>query len=535
MASFSLETLERFRQQASLFVETHLGLQLSPLNVVISIVAVWFVFALASFIFQKKSRPPPVVPGLPIIGNLLQLGEKKPHKTFTAWAQKYGPIYKIKTGVDTLVVINSSEIAKEAMVTKYSSISSRKMSKALDILTNSKCMVAMSDYGDEHRMLKKLVVNHLLAPIPQKANRGLRERTLFHMIDEMYAELKQYPGSVGTLNIRDYIKKTLFPFSMYQVLGREPEEIYVKEMGRIVSRWEIFDIFVMDPLKAVVEVDWRDFFPAFKWVPNKVEDNVRDVAFKRTAVIRALIAEQRQLLADGKKPNCYLDTLLLEAKHLTEKQLEMSAWEPIIESADTTLVTIEWIMYELAKNQAVQERLYKEIEQVVGARLVTEDDLPKLKYLDAIVKETLRFYPPVPLLPPRYVEKDVKLGGYDIKQGWQIVVNVYGINYNPKVWKEPGVWDPERVVGDEKLDMGYQDHRALPFGTGKRMCAGVTQAMYIIPMNVAFFVQHFKWALPPGQQPTSKGVVDTVYLTTHKLHPLQAIATPRTLSRLPSP
>lgn len=53
------------------------------------------------------------VPGLPIIGNLLQLKEKKPHKTFARWAETYGPIYSIRTGANTLVVLNSSEVAKE--------------------------------------------------------------------------------------------------------------------------------------------------------------------------------------------------------------------------------------------------------------------------------------------------------------------------------------------------------------------------------------------------------------------------------------
>nr|BAQ20601.1 ent-kaurene oxidase 1 [Lygodium japonicum] len=493
-------------------------------------------FYLAIAARRWKRHFPPAVPGLPLLGNLLQLGEKKPHKTFTAWAKKYGPIYTIKTGADTMVVISSAELAKEAMITKFSSISTRKTSRALSILTEQKTMVAMSDYGEEHRMLKKLVVTNLLGPIPQKANRHLREMASFKMLDAMYSQLKEMDpiSCTATLNLRDYIKQALFPFSMYQVLGRDPEYVYVKEFGRNVGRWEMFEIFVGDPLKAVIEVDWRDFFPALQWIPNKaVEDKITSVAVRRKAVIRALIEEQRQMLAKGKQPDCYLDFLLTQATHLTPKQLEMSAWEPIIESADTTLVTIEWAMYEIANNPAVQERLYQEINEVVGSsRIVTEEDVPKLKYLDAIVKETLRKYPPVPLLPPRHVDEDVQLGGFDLKKGWQIIFNIYGINYNTQVWKNPEVWDPDRVLGDKDLDLGFKDHRVLPFGTGKRMCAGVTQAMYIIPTNIAYYVQHFQWALPQDNQ-DGKGVADTVFLTTHKLHPLQAIVTPRHSARLP--
>lgn len=526
------QVLESVGDEASAFISSYVGAKMSVWGLALALLASWMVATfLRKSIFGRRRHPPPAVPGVPVVGNLLQLSEKKPHKTFSAWAEKYGPIYTIKTGGDTMVVVSSPEIAKEAMITKYSSISTRKMSKALSILTAQKTMVAMSDYGDEHRMLKKLMLTNLLGPIPQKANQQLREKSSYQMIDDMY---NKFSKSKGFFNIRDCIKESLFPFSMYQVLGRDPDFVFVKEFGRNVPRLEMFKALVLDPLEAVLEVDWRDFFPALKWVSNKaVEDKVNSVAHKRDAIVGALIAEQRELLRNGKKPDCYLDTLLSQATYLTEKQILMSTWEPIIESADTTLVTIEWAMYEIVKNPAVQEKLYKEISEVAGCRIVTEDDLPKLKYLDAIVKETLRKYPPVSLLPPRHVDENVKLGGFDIQKGWQIIINVYGINNNKEAFSRPEEWDPERVLRDEKLDLGFKDHRALPFGTGKRMCAGVMQAMYIIPMNIAHYVQHFKWTLPPGLD-QSKAAVDTVFLTTHKLHPLEAIATPRVSSRLPA-
>jgi ent-kaurene oxidase len=83
-------------------------------------------------------------------------------------------------------------------------------------------------------------------------------------------------------------------------------------------------------------------------------------------------------------------------------------------------------MFELARNPAIQERLYKEVVDVTGGhgyettRMVTEDDIPSMPYLSAVIKETLRKYPPVPLLPSRYVGKDTTLGGYDIPKGWQV-------------------------------------------------------------------------------------------------------------------
>ena len=86
-----------------------------------------------------------------------------------------------------------------------------------------------------------------------------------------------------------------------QVLGRDPEFVYVDEFGRNVSRWQMFKAIVIDPLETVLDVDWRDFFPYLKWVPNKsLEDKITKVCQKRDAIVNALISEERQLLANGK-------------------------------------------------------------------------------------------------------------------------------------------------------------------------------------------------------------------------------------------
>lgn len=113
----------------------------------------------------------------------------------------------------------------------------------------------------------------------------------------------------------------------------------------------------------------------------------------------------------------------------------------------------------------------------------------------------------------------------------QIIINPYGINHSKDTWYKPEVWNPERILMDDTLDLGFKDYRILPFGAGKRMCAGIIQAMYNVPMNIAYFVQHFKWTLRPENE--IKNVVDAVFLTTHKLYPLEAMATPRFPSRLP--
>jgi ent-kaurene oxidase len=102
------------------------------------------------------------IPGLPLVGNLLQLSkEKQPHHGFTTWAMKYGPIFSIQVGSIKQVVITSPKIAKEAMITKFETISSRRLPLAIQIISRDKNMISLSDYGNQYRMLKKLLVDHL--------------------------------------------------------------------------------------------------------------------------------------------------------------------------------------------------------------------------------------------------------------------------------------------------------------------------------------------------------------------------------------
>uniref|UniRef100_I1Q362 Ent-kaurene oxidase n=1 Tax=Oryza glaberrima TaxID=4538 RepID=I1Q362_ORYGL len=501
---------------------------------------------------RKRPNAPPAVPGLPIIGNLHQLKEKKPHQTFAKWAEIYGPIYTIRTGASSVVVLNSTEVAKEAMVAKFSSISTRKLSKALTVLTRDKSMVATSDYGDFHKMVKRYVMSSMLGTSAQKQFRDTRDMMIHNMLSTFHKLVKDDPHA--PLIFRDVFKDELFRLSMIQSLGEDVSSVYVDEFGRDISKEEIYNATVTDMMMCAIEVDWRDFFPYLSWVPNKsFETRVFTTETRRTAVMRALIKQQKERIVRGEAKTCYLDFLLAE-NTLTDEQLTMLVWEALIEAADTTLVTTEWAMYELAKNPdkqarnivtlfqlivgilgiinqsflflaffllSCQERLYQEIREVCGDETVTEEHLPRLPYLNAVFHETLRRHSPVPLIPPRFVHEDTKLAGYDVPAGTEMVINLYGCNMNRKEWESPEEWVPERFAGGrlEVADM----YKTMAFGAGRRACAGSLQAMHIACAAVARFVQEFGWRLREGDEEK----VDTVQLTAYKLHPLHVHLTPR--------
>ncbi|BFG17893.1 hypothetical protein CerSpe_041670 [Prunus speciosa] len=485
-----------------------------------------FLFSIKGLIFTKKSAfsqlpSVPVVPGLPVVGNLLQLKDKKPYKTFTKWAEKYGPIYSIRTGASTVVVLNTTDVAKEAMVTRYSSMSTKKLSKALKILTCNKCMVAISDYNDFHKMIKRYILTNVLGANAQKRHRSHRDTMRENVASRLHAHVKNAPQEA--INFRKIFEYELFGISLKQAIGKNIEDsIYVEELGTTLSRDEIFKVLVLDIMEAAIDVDWRDFFPYLRWVPNKsLEMKIQRLYTRRSAVMNALIDDRKKGIASGEELNCYTDYLLSEAKTLTSEQIAMLLWETIIETADTTLVTTEWAMYEIAKDSNRQGRLYQEIQNVCGSNKITEEHLSQLPYLSAVFHETLRKHSPAPIVPLRYAHEDTQLGGYYVPAGSEIAINIYGCNMDKNQWESPGEWKPERFLEPKYDPMDL--YKTMAFGAGKRVCAGSLQAMLIASTTIGRLVQEFEWKLRDGEEEN----VDTVGLTTHKLHPLHAILKPR--------
>ncbi|KAG8654719.1 hypothetical protein MANES_05G169000v8 [Manihot esculenta] len=406
------------------------------------------------------------------------------------------------------------------MVTRYSSISTRKLSKALTVLTQDKCMVATSDYDEFHKMVKRYLLANVLGTNAQRRHRCHRDNLIENISSQLHAHVETSPNEA--VNFRDYFQSQLFGLALKEALGEDVQSVYVDEFGSTLSREEIFKVLVLDPMEGAIDVDWRDFFPYLKWIPNKsLEKKIQQMDLNRQAVMNALIKEQKKRIDLGQKQNSYLDFLLSEGT-LTEKQMSMLIWEIIIETSDTTLVTTEWAMYELAKNSKCQEMLLQEIKNVCGSEKITEEHLSELPYLNAVFHETIRKYNPAPVIPLRYVHEDTELGGYYIPAGSEIAINIYGCNMDKKQWENPEEWKPERFL-DGKFDP-MDLHKTMAFGAGKRACAGSLQAVLVGCTSIGRLVQEFEWRLKEGEE----GNVDTVGLTARKLQPLHVILKPRT-------
>ncbi|XP_025796600.1 cytochrome P450 71A1-like isoform X2 [Panicum hallii] len=194
---------------------------------------------------------------------------------------------------------------------------------------------------------------------------------------------------------------------------------------------------------------------------------------------------------------------------------------------DTSAVTVEWAMSELLRNPEVLAKATEELDRVIGRdRLVAEEDIPNLPYMEAVVKETMRLHPVAPLLTPRLCREDVSVGGYDVPAGTRVLINIWAIGRDPAVWEAPMAFRPERFVGSG-VDVKGQDLELLPFGSGRRMCPGIGLGLKMVHMILANLLHAFAWRLPDGVAAEDLSMEETFGLTVPRRVPLEAVAEPK--------
>ena len=168
---------------------------------------------------------------------------------------------------------------------------------------------------------------------------------------------------------------------------------------------------------------------------------------------------------------------------------------------DTSSTVVEWAMSEMLRNPKIMEKAQAEIRGVfAGKRYIDEASLHDLKYLNLVIKETLRFHPPAPLLLPRECQESCELNGYVIPAKTRIIVNAWAISQDENYWVEADKFHPERFY-DNSVSYKGTDFHYIPFGAGRRICPGMSFGIANVELTLANLLFHFDWQLPNGMKP----------------------------------
>ncbi|CAI7793110.1 unnamed protein product [Closterium sp. NIES-53] len=242
---------------------------------------------------------------------------------------------------------------------------------------------------------------------------------------------------------------------------------------------------------------------------------------------------------------------------VTREDIMLLCLDLIDAGTDTTAKTVEWALAELASHPAMLERLQAEVDAVysksAAAGAVTEEaaaeeaagesireqgvenhhlpaSLPvqEMPYLQVVIKETLRHHPPTPLLIPHMTTDRVAIGGYTIPPNTMIQINAWGIAHDPTVWINPHEFDPSRFLGPSAPDVTGQHYEVLPFGSGRRVCAGMNLGLDLAARMLASILLRFDLKLP--EDVVAAGGVDlgeNFSLTMGLAKPLRLVLTER--------
>lgn len=193
-------------------------------------------------------------------------------------------------------------------------------------------------------------------------------------------------------------------------------------------------------------------------------------------------------------------------------------------SMDTSATVVEWIMSDLIKHPRVMKEVQQELEEVVGKdRMVEESDLDNLKYLEMVMKESMRLHPVAPLLLPHEAIEDCIIDGFHIPKKSRIIVNVWAIGRDPKAWPDdPEKFIPERFIGTN-IDVRGQHFQLIPFGSGRRGCPGMQLGLIMVRLLVAQLVHCFDWKLPNNMVPEELDMAEAFGLVTTRANHLMAV------------
>ncbi|GAA0170567.1 hypothetical protein LIER_24797 [Lithospermum erythrorhizon] len=159
-------------------------------------------------------------------------------------------------------------------------------------------------------------------------------------------------------------------------------------------------------------------------------------------------------------------------------------------------------MAELLANPHVLKKLQHELNTVIGTKNIVEKvDLPNLKYLKASVQEALRLHPPLPLLLPKCPTQTTIVGRFAIPKETKVFLKIWALQRHPEVSNKPLQFNPDRFLDGNNCMFYFEGNnfKYLPFGSGRRGCAGIPLAEKMVMDILASLLHSFDWQLPEGE------------------------------------
>ncbi|CAH1446201.1 unnamed protein product [Lactuca virosa] len=437
--------------------------------------------------YNGSSKKQPLPPGpypWPIVGNLFQMG-KIPHIRLAEMAQVHGPLMTLRLGQQITIVGSSASAASEILKTHDHLLAGRDVPRLLqgkESIVHNMNLVFTSGTGDGWRKIRNLYASKIFSSKALESRVDMREKKVMEMVKYIASkDLVDFEGSGIGAGIKDSVRRL-------STLGAQPQ---IADLYPIFGRWDL-----QGWKKQVVQI-----------IEQELGTIWEDILQKKTSGSNT--SSDHQDFTD----------ILIE-KGSTHQQINAMMQELFTAGTESMNFTTEWLVAELLRNQEIMQKVSDEVRNKIDGNVVKESDLVHFPFLEACLKETLRLHPPGPLLLPHRAMQTCEVMGYTIPKDSQVMVNIWAISRDPKIWDDPLSFKPERFVGSEMHYKG-KDFEYLPFGSGRRMCPGEALSSKTILLSVASLILNFDWFLVNNtMNPEDLNMDDALDFPLYKKEPL---------------
>nr|AQL59239.1 flavonoid 3',5'-hydroxylase [Delphinium chefoense] len=471
---------------------------------------------------RRTRKLPPGPKGWPVVGALPMLGNM-PHVALANLSRRYGPIVYLKLGSRGMVVASTPDSARAFLKTQDLNFSNRPTDAgATHIAYNSQDMV-FADYGPRWKLLRKLSSLHMLGGKAVEDWAVVRRDEVGYMVKAIY----ESSCAGEAVHVPD-----MLVFAMANMLGQVILSRRVFVTKGVESNE--FKEMVIELMTSAGLFNVGDFIPSIAWMDLQgIVRGMKRLHKKFDALLDKILREHTATRRERKEKPDLVDVLMdnrdnkSEQERLTDTNIKALLLNLFSAGTDTSSSTIEWALTEMIKNPSIFWRAHAEMDQVIGRnRRLEESDIPKLPYLQAICKETFRKHPSTPLNLPRVAIEPCEVEGYHIPKGTRLSVNIWAIGRDPNVWENPLEFNPDRFLTGKmaKIDPRGNNFELIPFGAGRRICAGTRMGIVLVEYILGTLVHAFEWKLRDGE---TLNMEETFGIALQKAVPLAAVVTPR--------
>ncbi len=387
-------------------------------------------------------------------------------------------IFRITSPVIKTVVIYNPEHIKYVLQDNNKNYTKSRAYKVLAGLLGQGLLTSEGDFWRKQRRMAQ--------PAFHKERLNAMLETMVTCTQETIADLNTVKPA-ETTNIANHMMALTLNIVAKAMFGSEIPDNIVETVGRELN---IANELALERVSSPVKLPL--------WVPTH----------KNTEQLRACGALYKvidDIIEKRHKTSGHYDDLLqmlMEAKdedtgeQMTDKQLRDECLTIFLAGHETTALALSWLWKLLSDNPDKKATLAAEVEQVLGNRTPTLEDLRQLTYTRMCIDEAMRLYPPAWAIGRRAIEADV-IGGHFIAPNTNVILPVYCIHRSPELWDKPNDFIPERF--DKERIKGADKFAYFPFGGGPRLCIGNNFALMEMQIIVAMLVQHFNFNLREGQ------------------------------------